>query len=130
MSDRQTVIPVLVYRDIAAVHDHLVTVFGLEPGGVDRDGEGRAVHGEVRQGGQVIWLHRVSAEHGVDSPASLPAVNGGVVVMVDDADAHYERVRAAGARIDYEPADMPYGLREYGARDPEGGHWSFAAPLP
>jgi uncharacterized glyoxalase superfamily protein PhnB len=25
----------------------------------------------------------------------------------------------------YGPADMPYGVREYAARDSEGGLWSF-----
>ena len=33
-----------------------------------------------------------------------------------------------GAEIAHEPADMPYGVREYGVRDPEGGLWSFMQP--
>ena len=36
---------------------------------------------------------------------------------------------AAGATIVYPPRDMAYGFREYGARDLEGGLWSFMTPL-
>ena len=28
-----------------------------------------------------------------------------------------------------QPVDQPYGQREYGARDPEGHRWWFAAPV-
>jgi uncharacterized glyoxalase superfamily protein PhnB len=51
-----------------------------------------------------------------------------MAVDVDDVDAHFERRVAAGADIAYEPTDMPYGVREYGARDSEGGLWSFMQP--
>ena len=125
----QGVIPVLTYRDIAAAHDFLVRAFGFASGGVHRSPDGVAVHGEVRVGDAPIWLHRVSAEHQLDSPLSGTAAHAGLVVYVDDIDAHYAAARAAGARIDSEPADQPYGQREYGARDPEGHRWYFAAPL-
>ena len=48
---------------------------------------------------------------------------------VDYDDAHYEQARAAGAEIEYEPMDQPYGVREYGAIDPEGHRWAFVTPL-
>ncbi len=51
------------------------------------------------------------------------------MIRVDDVDTHYAQARASGARIESEPQDMPYGQREYGARDPEGHRWWFAAPL-
>ena len=34
--------------------------FGFEAGGVVRDAEGQAVHGEVRVGDTAIWLHHGS----------------------------------------------------------------------
>ena len=129
MTRVERVIPLLVYEDIQGAHDFLVTAFGFEPGGVGTDASGTPVHGEVRAGGTPIWLHRVAAEHDLDSPLRLASV-AGLVVMVDDVDAHYERARLAGALIDGEPRDMPYGQREYGARDPEGHRWWFAARLP
>jgi uncharacterized glyoxalase superfamily protein PhnB len=124
----QRVIALLVYEDIAAAHDFLVRAFGFTPGSIHRDGEGRAVHGEVRAGDLVIWLHRVAAEFRMASPRSLPADSSGLVVYVDDVDAHYEHARAQGARLEGEPQDKPHGQREYGAIDPEGHRWWFATP--
>src|SRR5699024_873709 len=62
---------------------------------------------------------------GMTSPGALPAVHAGVMVYVDDVDAHFEQATSAGATIWYEPQDMPYGQREYGVRDPENGFWCF-----
>lgn len=125
----EKLVPILIYEDIPAAHDFLVAAFGFTSGGVDRDGEGRPVHGEVRAGEQVIWLHRVTAEHDLASPRSLPAASSGLVVHVDDVDAHCDLARAGGAQLESEPQDMPYGQREYGARDPEGHRWWFGSPL-
>jgi len=33
------------------------------------------------------------------------------------------------AEILYSPTDMPYGYREYSARELEGGLWSFMKPM-
>ena len=104
-------------------------MFGFGPGGVQRDGQGVVVHGEVTAGDVVIWLHRVSGEHEMASPRTLAAQSGGLVVHVDDVDAHYKRARDAGARIDSEPTDQEYGQREYGVRDREGHRWWFATAL-
>ena len=123
------VIPLLVYQDLQAAHDFLVEAFGFQAGGVERNGDGQPVHGEVRAGDTTIWLHRVTTEHRLDSPLSAKAANSGLVVYVDDVDRHYERARSAGAHIESAPADRPYGQREYGVRDPEGHPWWFATPL-
>jgi MerR family transcriptional regulator, thiopeptide resistance regulator len=123
------VIPLLVYEDIEAAHDFLVKAFGFEPGGVEHDPGGNVVHGEVRWASSVIWLHRVTEEHALASPTSAAAATGGLVIHVDDVDAHFARARDAGAAIDSEPTDQPYGQREYGARDLEGHRWWFATPI-
>jgi uncharacterized glyoxalase superfamily protein PhnB len=128
MSRFVRLIPVLTYHDISAAHDFLVNAFGFNSGGVHRNAEGEAVHGEVRAGEAAIWLHRVTPEHRLSSPLASDIANSGLFVHVDDVDAHYERARAAGARIDSEPVDQPYGQREYGALDLEGHRWWFATP--
>ena len=51
------------------------------------------------------------------------------MIRVDDVDTPDAQARASGAGIQGEPQDMPYGQLEYGARDPEGHSWWFAAPL-
>lgn len=120
------IVPVLTYRDIVAAHDFLVEAFGFEAGGVHRTPEGDVVHGEVRAGAATVWLHRVTAEHHLDSPLGVDVANSGLVVHVDDVDAHCARARAAGARVESDPVDQPYGQREYEARDIEGHRWWFA----
>jgi DNA-binding transcriptional MerR regulator/uncharacterized glyoxalase superfamily protein PhnB len=118
----------LVYRDVAAAHRFLVDVFGFGPGPVSHH-DGITFHAEVFAGDGVIWLHRESPEHRLASPATLGAATHCMAVDVDDVEAHYERTKAASAEIAYEPTDMPYGVREYAARDHEGGLWSFMQPM-
>jgi len=122
-------ISLMVYADLAAAYSFLVEVFGLGPGTLTRSPDGAAVHAEVQAGDGVIWLHPEQPEHGLASPSTVGAVTGSVVVMVDDVDAHFRHTSACGAEIVYEPVDQPYGYREYSARDPEGGLWSFMKPL-
>lgn len=124
----ERVIPILVYEDIPAAHDFLVEAFGFASGGVERNADGRPVHAEVRAGDAVIWLHRVALELHLASPRSTPVASSGLVVHVPDVDAHCERARTRGAHLESQPQDMPYGQREYGARDPEGHRWWFATP--
>jgi uncharacterized glyoxalase superfamily protein PhnB len=124
-----TVIPVLVYEDLEAAHDYLVGTFGFTSGGLHRDGGGTVVHAEVRNGDAPIWLHRVTEELEMVSPRQTAMSHGGLEVLVPDVDAHYARSVAAGARIEREPTDQDYGLREYGARDPENHRWWFSSPV-
>ena len=58
-----------------------------------------------------------------------PAAAGGVTmstyVVVDDADAHFARAKAAGAPIVREPVTQDYGGRDYTCKDSEGHVWTF-----
>jgi len=129
MAGFPAVIPLLVYRDIERAHEFLVRAFGFAAGDIYRAENGDVGHGEVHADGQVIWLHRVVEDDGWVSQESSPVSTGELVVRVDDVDAHCARARAAGAEIEYEPADQEYGVREYGARDLEGRRWAFVTPL-
>jgi len=121
------VIPVLPYEDIRAAHDFLVDVLGFTSAGLETDGDGNVIHGEVRAGERRLWLHRSAG--GLTSPRATDAVTGGVVVHVADVDAHFARVKASGATILREPTDEEYGQREYGVVDPEGHPWYVATPF-
>jgi uncharacterized glyoxalase superfamily protein PhnB len=123
-----TLIPILVYEDIEAAHDFLVSTFGFTSGGIYRTDDGTVVHAEVRAGDSPIWLHQVTAEHEMVSPKSAVGSHGGLEVIVSDVDGHFAKVKAAGARIESEPTDQDYGLREYGVRDLENHRWWFSSP--
>jgi len=99
------------------------------PGELHRAPDGKAVHGEVTTGSTTIWMHRVTHEHGLDSPKNLGYASGQLVVYVDDVDVHHRRVSAAGGRpTTPSPVDQSYGLRDYSAFDNEGHLWTFATP--
>ena len=125
----RAVIPVLVYEDIEAAYSFLVEAFGFAPGGLHRLEDGSVVHGEVLHRDQPIWLHTETVEHEMVSPKGTMGSHGGLTVIVEDVDAHHARSKARGARIDSAPSDQDYGLREYGARDPENHRWWFSTPI-
>ncbi len=50
-------------------------------------------------------------------------------VVVPDADAMYERAKAAGMPVMHDIADRDYGLRDFIVRDPNGFRLRFATPL-
>ncbi|QFZ22389.1 VOC family protein [Saccharothrix syringae] len=53
-----------------------------------------------------------------------------LIFRVDDCDATFEKLRAAGAEVMQEPVDQPYGVRDCAFRDPSGNHLRFSGPLP
>jgi catechol 2,3-dioxygenase-like lactoylglutathione lyase family enzyme len=54
---------------------------------------------------------------------------GRIVFWVDDVDAMYRRVRAAGFDPEASPTDAPWGERYFHIRDRDGHELSFARPL-
>lgn len=119
-----TVLPHVVYQDIAAALAWLGEAFGFvehyrygEPGG--------SVQGAQMRAGEA-WIMLESARAGRGSPADLRGGSQSLTVFVPDPDAHCERARNAGATIVEEPNETAYGERQYGAEDLEGHHWLFA----
>jgi len=53
-------------------------------------------------------------------PSELGCHNYFGYLRVDDVDAYYAQVKAAGAEFIQHVADKPWGLREFGVRTPEG----------
>jgi predicted enzyme related to lactoylglutathione lyase len=52
-----------------------------------------------------------------------------VFVRVDDVDAVFDALSAAGAEVLQEPIDQPYGVRDCGVRDPSGNHLRLSQRL-
>jgi uncharacterized glyoxalase superfamily protein PhnB len=81
-----------------------------------------------------IANHRVQmrAGEGCVTVAEGDAVPNGaasVQVRVEDARAHCERARAAGAKILSEPTDQMYGERQYVVQDFHGHVWDFTQTI-
>ena len=113
--------PFLSYADADAALGWLGRAFGFKNHAVYRDGDDNTspiVHAEISLGPGIVMF-------GQGEPSDR-----GIYVAVEDADAHYEQAKAAGAEIVREIEDTDYGYREYTARDPEGNVWSFGTYRP
>jgi catechol 2,3-dioxygenase-like lactoylglutathione lyase family enzyme len=77
--------------------------------------------------------HVLLAAEGMASSSWLASGPRGVGlnirIMVDDADAAFERASDAGARLVSPIADRDYGLRDFIIADPDGFLLRFAAPV-
>ena len=127
----------LYYRDPARMIDWLCSALGFtlrlkvegEGGGVEHselcfgnDGEALIMVGPERSGA----ARRFDCD--MLSPLTAGGNTQGLMLYVDDVDAHCAQARAAGARIVDEPTLHDYGPeywadRSYGALDPEGHLW-------
>jgi uncharacterized glyoxalase superfamily protein PhnB len=133
--DGPSVAPMLAYEDGVAALEWLARAFGFRERARMLDDEGRLTHGELEAGSGVIMLatptpdyecpkrHRETCERARRWHAA-PWVIDGVLVYVEDVDAHYERARREGAVILSEPEDGFPG-RRYRAEDLEGHRWMF-----
>jgi uncharacterized glyoxalase superfamily protein PhnB len=132
MSD---VIPMLAYEDGPAALDWLARAFGFRETARMVGPDGALAHGEMEIGDGVIMVATPTPDY--QSPrrhrevcaaarqwSSVPWVVDGVLVYVDDVDAHHARAVAAGARILGAPEPGP-PARRYRAEDLEGHRWMF-----
>ncbi|HEU4880606.1 MAG TPA: VOC family protein [Longimicrobium sp.] len=93
---------------------------------MERDGELRAV--AVRAGDVRLLLNKDDGAKGWER-----AKGEGVSFMIttaQDIDALAARIRAGGGTLDSEPADMPWGVRAFRVRDPDGFRIAFSSPRP
>ena len=117
-----TVIPVLTYPDVRAAVDWLGAAFGF----TERVRIGEDHRAQIRAGDGDL----IVADTGSDRCPPRPGeVTHSVMVRVADARAHCRRARGHGAHIIMEPADFPYGERQYTAEDLAGHRWTFTETL-
>jgi uncharacterized glyoxalase superfamily protein PhnB len=123
---RPTIVPQLPYEDIRAALSFLEQAFGFREIRSSRmeGADGVIHHANVEFGGSVIGIGTQGA-HGAMSPKSAGSASQYISVYVDDIDAHYERARAAGAKIGRGPRDHAREYRAYEALDLEGHRWRF-----
>jgi len=129
------VIPMIAYEDGVAALDWLAKAFGFQERDRWVEPDGTLSHGEMQTGDGVIMLatptphyrgpkrHRETCEQ-ARKWSEVPYIIDGVLVHVDDLDAHFARAKAAGATILSEIQDDSQG-RRYRAEDLEGHRWFF-----
>ena len=124
-----TVVPAMRYRDANAAIEWLCKAFGFERHLVVPGENGTVAHAQLTFGNGMIMLGS-AREDEFGQWVKPPRETGGIgtqsaYVIVEDADAHYARAKAAGAEIVMEVEDQDYGGRLYSCLDPEGHLWSF-----
>ncbi|MGA3041724.1 MAG: VOC family protein [Bryobacteraceae bacterium] len=114
-----TIVPTLVYKDVAKAIDWLREAFGFtERLRTPPEPDGTIHHAQLAIGeGSVILAGQ---------PAARPdEFVQGVMVRVENIDEHCARAQRFGARILSPPDSKPFGERQYNAEDLEGHRWAF-----
>jgi PhnB protein len=119
--------PYLFYEDVPAALDWLAATLGFEERMRMTEPDGTVNHAEMELGAAVVMMGCPGPDY--RNPKRLGPPTAGFYVHVDDVDGHYEHTREAGAAIQAEIEDKPYGDRVYGVLDPEGHQWWFASPV-
>lgn len=126
---KATVIPALRYRDAPAAIEWLCDTFGFEKQMVVPDDQGGIAHAQLSFGNGMIMLGSVR-ENEFGALMKQPNEIGGAetqspYLIVEDADAVYEKAKAADAEIVVEIKDEEYGGRGFSCRDLEGHLWNL-----
>ena len=129
------VIPMISYEDGIAALEWLEKAFGFRERSRLTSPDGSLSHGEMEAGDGLIMLATPTPDY--ESPrrhrqtcerarlwSAVPWIIDGVLVHVEDLDAHYERAKAAGAVILSEIEEGGPG-RRYRTEDLEGHRWFF-----
>lgn len=123
---RSTVVPVLVYEDVAKAIDWLCDTFGFAERLRAEDPGGGVSHAQLAIAEGAVMLGRQGGEF---RPPRPDEVSQYVVVHVEDVDEHFEHAQQRGAQILRPPTDMPFGERQYTAEDPWGHRWTFSQSI-
>jgi uncharacterized glyoxalase superfamily protein PhnB len=129
------VIPMIAYEDGPKAMDWLSSAFGFKERARMLDQDGRLSHGEMQAGEGVIMFapptpdYRAPRHHRQECESAqkwlaVPYIVDGVLVYVEDVDAHAATAKGAGATILSDLESDQYGKR-YRVEDPEGHRWMF-----
>ena len=126
-----TVIPVLVYPDVAEAVDWLCGTFEFTEH--LRIGSHRS---QLTFGDGSIVVAADPHGPGIDSNKTREVcrshqgeTNHSVMVRVPNVDRHFERAKNRGAKILQPPTDYPFGERQYTAEDLGGHTWTFSQSM-
>jgi len=130
MPELDDIHPSLTYADAPAAIEFLCRAFGFERKLFVPGEDGAVMHSELLFGTSVVMVSSPKPADGRRAPSELGGTSAALSLRIDDPDAHFERAKAAGARIVRELRDEEYGGRGYMAADPEGYLWYFGTYRP
>jgi uncharacterized glyoxalase superfamily protein PhnB len=113
-----TIIPELVYPDVVAAAEWLCQTFGFSKRLRIGDHRFQLVLGDSA----MVATRRADGQTATDGVSAYHSL----MVRVSDVDAHYQQVKASGAKILSQPETYPFGERQYTVEDPGGHRWTFS----
>jgi len=135
-----SVVPMLSYEHGIEAIEWLTKAFGFREQREARHtaADGTITHAQLEHGDGLIMLATPTPDYqspshhretcaAADRWLRAPWVIDGVLVHVDDIDAHFDRAKAAGATMLSAIEDGPAG-RLYRVADLEGHRWMFLQP--
>jgi uncharacterized glyoxalase superfamily protein PhnB len=139
----QRIVPMIAYEDAAAAIYWLTEAFGFREREGQRytDEHGTVTHAELERDGAIVMIATPSPDyqgpkrHRETCEAARrwqdnPWVIDGLLMEVDDVDAHHARAVAGGATVIRALEDAAEaGMRLYAAEDLEGHRWMFGQSL-
>lgn len=117
-----TVFPYMIVNDADAFADFLSKVFEASEIGRTTLPNARVANLRIRIGTSIFMVSQAAS-------GELNAMPGAYYVYVEDVDATFAKAIASGARVVFEPADMPYRDRQAGVADPFDNLWWISRRL-
>ena len=114
----QSVTPYFIVDDGDKFLNFLAEAFDAEIFEQHKDENGTLRHSAAKVFGSMIEASEGGGKH--------PPMPLAIHLYVPDCDAVYAKALAAGAESIFEVADMPYGERSGGVKDPCGNQWYIA----
>jgi len=123
------------YRNAPEAIEWICRVFGFKKHAIYPGPNNTIMHSELTLGNGMIMLGSVGDGDYNKRFSKQPDEIGGaetrhINLVVDDADAVYARVKAAGGKIELDIEDKPYGGRGFTCRDLEGHIWNIGSYNP
>ena len=110
-----TVTPYIFADNAESLVEFLEHAFGGSQVLCSRRPDGRIANAQVRIGTSTVMVSEAAGRYSPSKAAYY--------LYVEDADQAMQRALAAGGTLEMEVADMPYGDRQGGVRDPHGNIW-------
>ncbi len=119
-----TVLPHILYRDVAQATAWLTRAFGFREHYHHGDDADPISGAQMRLGDAWMMLKRAPA--GWSVPMDLGYGPQRLPLFVDDVEDHFQRAKLEGAAIVEDLHETSYGELQYGVLDLDGHHWLFS----
>ena len=110
-----TVIPVLGYPDVGKAIDWLCSTFGFSV--------------RLRIANHRAQLNVGDGAIAITEQSGPVSKDSSVMVRVENVDRHHDHAVQHGARVLDQPADYPFGERQYTVEDFAGRRWTFSQSI-